>query len=293
MSSSPGEPEMQFVHAQLLPGILASTVGYRSSGLPEAIHRGIPSPYLTFIFSLDDAPIVGAATPAEVTGARAFRNTILVGGLHSVPAYIEQPRRQAGIQMAVHPLAARALFGVPAAELDSMSTDGSDVLGRQASTVRDQLMVAEDWPSAFSVLSGYLRSRLDGQRLSGPRSEIAEAWTWLARHRGTGSMEGLARHVALSRRQLNTLFQREMGQSPKTVSRLMRFETARQHITRAVVAGRSLGLADVAHQHGYYDQSHLVRDFRQFTGLSPSGWIHEERRNIQAGGHQNGEDWTT
>lgn len=291
MSMSSGDPTMDFVHASLLPGVLASTVGYRSSGLPETVHRGIPSPYLTFIFSLDDAPIVGAEAPDELAGPRAFRNTILVSGLHSAPAYIQQPTRQAGIQMAVHPLAARTLFGATAAELTGLSNDGADVLGRHAADIREQLMTAADWPRAFATLSDYLQARLARSEVPGPRSEIAEAWRWMARHRGNGSMEGLARHVMLSRRQLHTLFQRELGQSPKTVSRLMRFEGARQDITRDVVAGRTRGFADVAYRHGYFDQSHLVRDFRQFTGLSPSSWIREERRNIQAGGHQNGEDW--
>lgn len=58
------------------------------------------------------------------------------------------------------------------------------------------------------------------------RAEIAEAWTWMAGYRGSGRIDNLARHVLLSRRQLNTLFTREVGLSPKSVSRLMRFHQA-------------------------------------------------------------------
>ena len=55
---------------------------------------------------------------------------------------------------------------------------------------------------------------------------MVEAWDWLAWRRGTGSMDGLARDVSLSPRQLRTLFQRELGVGPKQVARLMRFDAA-------------------------------------------------------------------
>ena len=40
-------------------------------------------------------------------------------------------------------------------------------------------------------------------------------------------------------------------------------------------------LAGVAAQCGYFDHAHLDRDFAQFAGINPRGWIAEERRNIQ------------
>ena len=47
--------------------------------------------------------------------------------------------------------------------------------------------------------------------------------------------------------------------------------------------------AAVVAAHGYADQSHLDREFRDHLGTSPTGWLAEEHRNIQAGGHRNGE----
>ncbi len=112
----------------------------------------------------------------------------------------------------------------------------------------------------------------------------------MAGYRGSGGIDNLARHVLLSRRQLNTLFTREVGLSPKSVSRLMRFhQAARLIASRVRSCCRVVDLAQVAADCGYFDQSHLIRDFRQFSGTSPSRWLAEERRNIQAGGHRNGD----
>lgn len=110
------------------------------------------------------------------------------------------------------------------------------------------------------------------------------------RHRGTGTVGGLSRHVALSERRLTAVFRAETGLSPKQAARLMRFQHARSAVVRSVASGASPDLARVAADTGYYDHSHLVRDFQQYTGVSPTCWLAEECRNIQAGAHGTGED---
>ena len=284
-----GQPGPRYVRAdRLLPGYVASVVGYQSDYRQPTLHRGLPSASLTFIFSLAD-PIVSGWTREQAEGGDSYRNRIVLGGLHTRPAYVVPDKHQRGIQISVHPLAARALFGAPARELATPEADGPEVLGADAERTRTQMLQAATWPARFAILQDYLRRRVDGQRRERVRPELVEAWRWLAWHRGTGSMDGLAAHVHLSPRQLRTLFTREVGLGPKQVSRLMRFSSATSAIAYAVAAGTTPDLAGVAARCGYFDQAHLDRDFDQFAGISPRGWIAEERRNIQDGGHRNGE----
>ncbi|GAA1197114.1 AraC family transcriptional regulator [Prauserella alba] len=274
----------EFARARgLASDAVVSAVGYRSELDVPAVHRGVPTPAVTFVLSLDE-PIVTGLTPEAAVRPDAFATHIALGGLHTSPVYLAQPRVQTGIQLAVRPLAVRALFGITLAELRQQPVDGRDVLGAGAELLRERLSEAGSWARRFAVLDEQLRARLAGApRRCLPRGDVAEAWQWIAHHRGTGSIAGLARHVQLSERQLSAVFTAEFGLSPKAVARLMRFEHARQRITRAVRAGGPLDLAGTAHVCGYADQSHLVRDFRRFVGTSPSGWVAEERRNIQAG----------
>ncbi|MFM9371363.1 helix-turn-helix domain-containing protein [Streptomyces sp. Da 82-17] len=282
----------EFVRAGTGVDGVVSAVGYRASGLRPGLHVGLPSPYLTLIFSFD-GPVTTGLTPRQAVGADAARADIVVGALHRSPAYVVQPERQSGIQLAVHPLAARALFGMPAAELTgALVVPGADVLGARAESVRQQLAGQADWADRFETLAAYLRARAAAAGPAPPvRPEVAEAWAWLARHRGAGTLRGLAGHVALSPRRLTTLFRAETGVTPKQAASLMRFEHAKKALVRAVVDGTALDLARVAADCGYYDHSHLVHDFRRFTGASPTAWVAEECRNIQAGGHRNGEPW--
>ena len=277
--------------AGTLGGRVPATVGYEPAGPvvgpaggEPPLHRGLPSATLTLIFSLA-GPVVTGASPAQLRGPDAWRTPVLVGALHVAPAYVLADPAQAGIQLALHPLAARALLGVPAAELSALVTDGVDVLGPAADRLREQLP-GLSWEDRFALLGEHLRARLAASTRPGVRPELLEAWRWLAVRRGNGSMTELAAHVALSPRQLRTLFVREVGRGPKTVARLMRFEQVTARVGDAVRCGARVDLSAVAHACGYADHSHLDREFTGFVGVGPSAWLAEERRNLQAGGHQ-------
>ncbi len=268
--------------AALAPGVL-SAIGYHHEGMRPGIHLGLPAPALTFIFSTRGPIEVGTSPRAARAGAE--RAQVLISRLHTHPAYVVEPGSQAGIQMSLHPLAARALLGVPARELDRLALEGSDVLGPQVAQVLTRLQDLHLGPEAFAVVREYLLAQWQRRRPEQVRPEVVAAWRWLTRTGGTGSMRDLAEHVALSQRQLNTLFHREVGMAPKTIARLIRFSRARHMVAQHVALGHSMTLAQVAHTCGYADQSHLVRDFQQFTGRSPTQWLAEERQYVQAGAY--------
>src|SRR6202451_4841793 len=81
--------------------------GYRQRGVPPARHRGLPSPFLTLIFTLDE-PLVMLAHPDSRQPPGDFG--ALLGGLHSAPALITHDGAQSGLQVALRPLGARALL---------------------------------------------------------------------------------------------------------------------------------------------------------------------------------------
>lgn len=284
------EQDWGFAHRDgILPGVVTSAVGYAATGVTQSIHRGLPSPYLTFIITLDE-PVIGGFTIEQATGPDARRTRVVTSGLHTAPAYIAQTRQQSGIQLAIYPPACRMLFGVPAAELTDGIYEGGDVLGPGITTLRARMVESSGWPERFRLLQEYLRGRVE----SAPpnrrvRAEVVEAWKWLGWHRGTGSITGLADHVHLSRRQLTTVFSREFGIGPKAYNRLIRFQRVIRAIGNDVDHGRRPDLSGIAHGCGYVDQSHLARDFDQYTHTSPTRWLQEEYANILAGGHRNGD----
>jgi AraC-like DNA-binding protein len=282
------EPEhtWEFVTAppRSAPGV-TSMVGYRALETPGELHRGMPASTLTFIVSLDDG--VEAAQSADALAA-ARPNPLVLGGLQVHAAHVRQRRGQAGVQLAVHPLAARALFGMPSAELNSADFDGSTVLGRRGLELVERVGDAGRWQDAFDLIAEYLMNARDRRERSTVRPEVAYAWHLLQRSRGRTPVSAVADRVGLSPRHLASLFHSEVGRSPKTVAMLMRFEHATFRIAEAVRRGAPIDLAVVAADTGYSDQAHLSREFVRFTGASPRRWVAEEFRNIQDGGHSSG-----
>jgi hypothetical protein len=137
----------RFVPAPRDPtGALVSAVGYESVAAAPRDHRGLPSPFLTFIVTLDSPVVI-----AEGGGERGL--DVVVAGLSTEVEMVKMPERQSGLQAAVHPLAARRLFGMPAAELARLSVEGEDVLGRAAPRLRERLAEAADWDERFAIFA--------------------------------------------------------------------------------------------------------------------------------------------
>jgi AraC-like DNA-binding protein len=263
--------------------MLVNAIGYEYVRAEPVDHRGLPSPFLTFIVTFDE--------PVVLLGAgRERRLEVVVAGLHTEVETVRMPTFQSGLQAAVHPLACRRLFGVPAAELARLSCEGEDVLGRAAPRLRERLAGASTWEGRFAILATEVRAAAGNEDRGKTRPEVVEAWRLLMASRGQIRIDELAARVFLSRRRLSELFALELGVGPKEAARTMRFTHAVSRIGREV-RGDSLDLARIAAGCGYADQSHLAREFHRFAGISPSGWIVEEFPNIQAGGHRHAREW--
>lgn len=91
--------------------------------------------------------------------------------------------------------------------------------------------------------------------------------------RGRISVESLATLMGTSRRSLELAFQREVGTSPKMYCRITRF----RHIFDAIEEyGPSVNWIQIALDSGFFDQSHLIRDFRRFAGNSPTTFLADQ-----------------
>lgn len=268
--------------AALIP-FVGGYSGYRQAGVPPGVHRGLPGPALTLIFTLDD-PLTIAAHPDASQPAGSYQ--ALAGGLHTTPALISHDGYQSGIQLAVSPLGARAILGLPAAELAFIDVHGADVLGRVASEICERLRAASTWPERFAVLDEMLMARVRAGPVDAGAAEmsteVSYSWRQLLRTGGAAQVSGLAAETGWSERHLRSRFRAEIGLGPKAAARVVRFHRARRLLQRRVAAGQPPALAGLAAACGYYDQAHLDREFRALAGCPPTRWLAEEFRNIQA-----------
>ena len=273
-----GVPVDEFVRAR--PGAplrdaIAWYSGYRQVDVPPARHRGLPSPFLTFIVTLDDPLVLAGAD-----GTRAGFD-VMIAGLHTQAATVVHDGRQSGVQVAVDPLACRSLFGLPAGELAGLDCRAEDVLPTAlVEQLRTAVLDGDAWPERLAGLDTQLHRLAGGARRDGVPPEVRHAWRRLLDTGGRMAVEALAGETGWSARHLRTHFRAETGLTPKQAARVVRFDRVRRALARAPHGV----LADLAAQYGYADQSHLDREFRALAGCTPTRWLAEEFRNIQ-GGH--------
>ena len=248
-----------------LRALVAGYTGYRIEGAVPGVHRGLPSRHLTVIVTLD-----GTVDLLAAPGGPAASYHALVSGLHARPVLISHDGRQHGIQLALTPMGARMLLGMPAGELADTTVELGTLLGPVAGELIERLRVASTWTDRFGALDDVLGRIM--MRRGGPAPELGWAWQRLAVSHGQVGVATLAREVGWSRRHLGERFRREFGLTPKVAGRVMRFETA-QLLLRG--PDRPV-LAEVAARAGFYDQAHLHREWRELAGCTPSRWIAEE-----------------
>ena len=273
--------------AEPLRPYVAWYTGYRQRGVPPARHRGLPSPFLTFIVTLDE-PLVILAHPDP--GQRPGNFATLLGGLHSAPALIAHEGAQSGIQVALRPLGTRALLGLPAGELAQVDVPAEAVLSDLCSELRFRVLEAAGWRERFAIMDEILLRRISGGLGGGARPDVAPevGWAWRQLLTSGGAIRAaeLAEQTGWSGRHLANRFRAEIGLTPKAAARVIRFNRARHLLGARARAGGAYRLADLAAACGYFDQAHLAREFNALAGCPPSQWLAEEFggefRNVQA-----------
>jgi len=194
-----------------------------------------------------------------------------VAGVDDTFTLTEHLGFQSGIQLNLHPLGARRLFGLPLHTLNGTAIAFADLVPKHA-RLAEQLAELPDWDTRFDALEGFLTQRL--QDAAPENAYVA----WALRRIASSSadlqplhVEQLARELGYSHKHVIALFRDQVGVSPKLWMRLVRFERLQQKLRHA----RPSSLAQLANECGYYDQAHLARDVQQFTGASPSQLIRE------------------
>ncbi len=189
-------------------------------------------------------------------------------GLFDTYALVRTSAGSGGLQINLTIAGARLVLGRPLGELLNRAVSLDDLFGRAADRLADRLHDAPDWASRFAIAEAEITRRLAAT--PPPPAAVMASAARLLRTAGQLAIGSLAADAGCSQKHLVAQFTRELGVTPKVLARVLRFDRAVAQIRR----GRPR-LIDIAHDCGYYDQSHFDRDFRRFAGVTPSGFQEE------------------
>jgi AraC-like DNA-binding protein len=204
--------------------------------------------------------------PGSAAAQPARSLACFVAGLHDGPVTVASSGHSWGVQVDLTPLGAYRVLGIPMHTLTNRTLDVDEVLGRWGHRVIDAVFEATDPGSRFDLLDAALLSRIEDGRA--PTPSIERAWHRLASAQGSLSIGELARELGCSHKHLIERFREQLGLPPKKLARILRF----QHAVRGIERAGETRFDELARACGYYDQAHLIRDFQEFAGTTPSGY---------------------
>ena len=196
--------------------------------------------------------IVEDACAIALVGAQTFRRVeLLMRG------------RVDAFTIAFQPGGLMALFSIPPVELTNADYDGGEMLGRASHELYDRLSEGPSFADRVRTADDYFLSKHPGQT----HSNIVRVASRINAMDGSVRVRELADDTGLGVRQFERRFRDEIGIAPKLYAKIVRFEAA----LRRKEASHQATWTDIAHALGYHDQMHMVHDFKQLAGESPSG----------------------
>lgn len=154
------------------------------------------------------------------------------------------------------------LLRVPMHEMLDQSFDASLLLGKEIKDIIQQLSEAADFDQMNSIIQLYLLKKVKELKAILPVDKVI---TQMSNNKTLINIDQLGRQACLSVRQLERQFKERIGMSPKIFSRLIRFSKAwcmREN-------NPDISWLNIAHACGYADQMHMIRDFKDFAGVTP------------------------
>jgi AraC-like DNA-binding protein len=227
----------------------------------EAVVHPVPAraaPMIEFIFGdpvnvLDLAQLARRKSPtAVVVGPQTYRRVEmhLQGTLESFVIMFQ-------------PDGLHRLFSIPMHELTDQDYEGHSVLGHVVSQVRERLGNSRSFEERVGLVDRLLlRQSLRSPAFNG----VSATASRIIQAGGRVGISALADRAGLGIRQFERRFIQQVGMRPKLFARIARFEAALDCKARLVTKSWT----DVAHEFGYYDQMHMVHDFAEFTGGTPT-----------------------
>ena len=238
---------------------------------------GQEPPDLTMKFFATCAPCIvfqhrngrSAITHRIAGGVRETCNrshpTLFIRGPITRPFHCIAKGAPTAIGIELKPQALTALFGIGAGEL----RDGVVELNAfSTSNLNEQLLHAQSRQDQIGLLTRFLTAKAEGGRRKDEL--VTQSLRLIGRNVGAMHVRNLLKLLNVSERQFERRFARAVGVPASFYVRVMRFQEA----IRLMQAGRFGRLIDIAYDLGYMDQSHFIKDVKEFTGTTPSNLSH-------------------
>lgn len=166
-----------------------------------------------------------------------------------------------------------SLFRINASEITDTCLDISLLLPKLTPELLEKLSETTSIQNQIRLISDFLVF-IAGK--NNPDLMLQQATEKIIRRNGEISLTELQKEFSLSERTFERRFENSIGVSPRLFSRVCRFQSALAQLHSYDYTK----LSDIAYENGFSDQSHFIRTFKEFTGITPKLYLSEFENNF-------------
>lgn len=222
------------------------------------IYTFVPTHTRFLCFYLHDPVKVKKQQGNFITRARS-----IIIGPQLTPVTLDLGKRHHTVIVCLKPCGMYRLLGIPLKEIVDCDFDARLIIGREIDEVLHRLQETESNQEKNIIIQNYLLYKL---RQLKPALPFDLAMLQLVSASGNLSMDYIASQSCLSVRQFERKSMQRIGLSPKLYARMVRFS----HAYKYKETYPQMPWIAIAHQCGYFDQMHFIRDFKYFAGFTPN-----------------------
>lgn len=236
----------------------------------EPVHtmdRFLPDGNTELIINLSDTPqyIYDNETLQETQICRRA----WVSGVRTRPITIPSGKGSKMLIVAFKKGKAHPFYPLPMNELLDWVVEAEIVLGQGILDMREQLLACPSVEWMFSTVERFLLQRAGASLSPDPASRCIDFALSMVVNQPGIRFQKVSEQIGYSQKHFISLFKNQVGAAPKQYMKIMRFQQAVLEIDR----GTSTHWSEIALRNRFYDQSHFIHEFRNFSGFTPGEYI--------------------
>ena len=161
----------------------------------------------------------------------------------------------------------RPFVNFPVMELTDETFSLDTIWGDEVNLLREAILEAESIKARFGLLQSFMLKK--GSSKLEKNNFTFYALQRLNAQPSIDSINDISRAAGVSQKHLINLFKKEVGLTPKQTARIMRF----QNVIRTIERQKRFSWTSIAYDCDYYDQSHFIKEFREFSGINPQAYL--------------------
>lgn len=179
-------------------------------------------------------------------------------------------RTNGAISLAIavfHPFGMSSLLGIQATLLKNILVDSQEIFGSDVNHLQERLQVLQSRENMVQVLNHFFSSRKPFNPKLYPI--VSTATQWMLTQKGLFTAKELLDYTGWQQRSLERAFNDIVGLSPKKLGGIIRLHHFLGEVRKIKI---NEDLTPLVYDSGYYDQAHLIRQFKQITGITPTAY---------------------